>query len=194
MTTIGQCVNIDRPFYLKNYQLKLCKNDRIYLKKLPESHVYETTLTSTRQSFHGSIYEDLNKSTLSLVNNNDEESNNQLRVISFSSGDLLGEISLNFKTSSAHDYFFVDALARLVFVDTLFGYVKIYENPSECINNINHSKIKTSTPTNPNLIIEKKFKSFNNTSLTCLRLTNDGIAYLIREKKFIHKFTFSNPS
>jgi len=190
--TIGQCVNIERPFYFRNYQLKLCKNDRIYLKKLPDSHVYETTMTSTRQSFHGSIYEDLNKSTLSLVSNNEEEPNNQLRVVSLSSGDFLGEISLNFKTSSAYDYFFVDALARLVFIDTLFGYVKIYENPSEYSNNNNSSKTKSSTPPQPQLIIEKKFKFFNNTSLTCLRLTNDGIAFLIREKKFIQKFTFSN--
>jgi len=191
LTTLGQCLNVERPFYFKNYQLKLCKNDRIYLKKQPDSHVYETTMTSTRQSFHGSIFEDLNKSTLSLVSSNDEDSNNLLRVVSFSSGDLLGEICLNFKTSSAYDCFFVDALARLVFIDTLFGYVKIYENPNESPNNIN-PKTKTSAPLPPQLIIEKKFKCFNNTNLSCLRLTNDGIAFLIRDKKFIQKFTFSN--
>lgn len=34
LITIGQETHIDRPFYLKNFLLKLVKNDRIYMKKI----------------------------------------------------------------------------------------------------------------------------------------------------------------
>lgn len=34
LITIGQDTHIDRPFYLKNFLLKLVKNDRIYMKKI----------------------------------------------------------------------------------------------------------------------------------------------------------------
>ena len=149
-------------FFFKDFQLRLVKNDKMYMTKRV------TTPTTTTQQ------EDAELSAL--------------RVVSFTNGELLNELGLRLNGS---EHLFVDALGRLIVVDELFGYVRIYENPcSGCRHKQDEIAVrKTSDVEKASLIVEKRFKFLHNQS--SLRVTDDGKLYAVKERKIVQKFSFS---